>query len=159
MKTSAPLLTLFLLLAGCEVLAPAGFVWSSDDRQATVFQSDGMVSQTRKYSFDTSTRKLTGRWTMVGRAERNAALTLTSDQASQLEERLARVRLESTTQGECAPDSPELSLEITESSGDTRFYATRPEISSCGSPRTFAVEGDVRAVLDACATLLPDPSP
>jgi hypothetical protein len=157
MKTSASLLTLFLLLADCGSHGPSGVVWTSDDVQATVFQSDGMVSQTQKYSFDVSTRKLTGQWTQLGRGEHHAELLLSADQASQLEERLARVRLESTTRGGCANDAPELSLEIVEPSGETRLYATRPEISSCGSPRTFAVEEDVRAVLDACNTLLPEP--
>jgi hypothetical protein len=156
MKTSASLLILLLLLAGCGT-GPTGHVWASDDRQATVFQSDGMVSQTRKYSFDVSTRTLTGQWTEVGRGEHHAELQLSADQAAQLEELLARVRPESSSKVGCAADAPELSLDIVESSGETRHYGTRPEISSCGSQRQFAEEEDVRAVLDACATLLPEP--
>lgn len=157
MKTSAPLLTLFLLLAGCGLPGPAGIVWTSDGQQATVFQSDGLVSKTQKYVFDVSTRKLSGQWTEIGLGEHHAETVLSEDQASQLEERLASVRLEPTTQGECAPDAPELSLDVLRSSGETRHYATRPDINSCDSPKTFAVEKDVRAVLDACATLLPEP--
>lgn len=157
MKTSAPLLPLFLLFAGCGFPGPTGIVWNADGQQATVFQSDGLVSKTQKYVFDVSSRKLSGQWTEIGRDEQHAEMVLSEDQASQLEGRLASIRLEPTTQGGCANDAPELSLDILRSTGETRHYATRPDINSCGSPKTFAVEKDVRAMLDACATLLPEP--
>ncbi|MFL5353049.1 hypothetical protein [Archangium sp.] len=159
MKTSASLLTLFLLLAGCSSIGPAGVVWTSDDRQVTVFASDGMATDSRTYLFDRSTRSLSGKWKELFQDEKHSELLLSSDQAAQLMELLARVRLESTHNGGCANDAPVMGLHVMKSSGETRHYDTRPELNDCGSPRTFAVEEDVQAVLDACTALLPAPSP
>jgi hypothetical protein len=159
MKTSATLLTLFLLLAGCGSPESSGPVWTSDDHRATVYQSDGWATSIQEYTFDLSTRKLSGHWKDRVYGEQSAELSLSADLAAQLVELLGRVRLESTTQRGCATDTGALTLELVDTSGATRRYSTHPELTSCGSQGVFAEEEDVRAVLDACTALLPAPQP
>jgi hypothetical protein len=155
MKTMGCLIPLFLMLAGCD--EPARFVWTADSRAATLSQSDGMVTSAREYTFDTSTRRLSGQWTEHGRGSHQDEVLLTEDQAAHLVELLGRVRLDSTKPGDCWTDMPSLNLQLVEASGDTRLFYTDPDKNNCGSPHDFVVKEDVLTMLDACTTLLPEP--
>lgn len=157
MKTTGCLVSLFLLLAGCAPHEPVRFVWTSDSREATLYQTDLAGSFATQYTFDVPARKLSGHWRQNGSVDHHDELLLTADQAAQLVEHLGRVRLDIPERRGCGFYAPVLTFELVDASGESRHFITGPESHSCGPPQEFVVEEDLLAVLDACATLLPEP--
>ena len=161
MKWMGTWVSLTLLLAACGESTRTD-VDLQEVAHASVSYADGMTFSTR-YTFALSERVLLGAWSKNGPAQgyrsKEESLSLSEEQASQLQSLIDGIRLSEPRQsGECWEDTASLSLQLTDAEGAEHRYPTDPERQRCNGAELFAEEEDVQAFLDACRALLPEPA-